>query len=131
MFDELRQDVWRNGGTDGEVELPVDGAFAFCHQFTDAVHFGTCFFGLTDNALARRRRDDRLVGAFKDADIQFFFQFDQHGTQRGLRYAQCLCCLGKVPVAVNGNDIFQLLKSHAIYYFGIYYLVIYWAKESL
>ena len=84
MTDELGQDVWRDGRTDGECQFAINGSLVFSHKFRNAFCFSQRLFCLTDNLLASRCRSDEFVAALEDAHIEFFFQFHKHGTERRL-----------------------------------------------
>ena len=105
MTDEAWKDEGCDGGADRHVEPSANLPFFVVHQFADAcccIEHPLC---LTDNHLAHRRGNDRLVRAVEDAHIQLFLQFHEHGAQCGLRNAAGIGGFCEVPITINGNDI--------------------------
>ena len=56
--------------------------------------------------------DHRLFAAIENLNAQFFFQFVYLHAERGLRNETVAGGRSKMPVGVNGNDIFQLNEGH-------------------
>ena len=109
VSDELRQYVWRYRGTYRQSEPTAYLSLVFRNYLADALNLHQRILCLTDYLFAGGGRRHRSVGAVKDSDVEFFFQFLQHGAERWLRYITRVSRFRKIAEAVDGDYVSELL----------------------
>lgn len=113
MLDELWENVWGNGWTYRKIELAADIPLVLLYYFADSVNLHQYFLCLTDDLHTGKGRGDRLICTLEDAEIQFFFELNNHSTQSWLSDITRVSRFRKTTKAVDSCDISELLKSHS------------------
>ena len=83
-------------GPTESVKRTADTVLVFRHDFADAFRFHQCPLRLPNDFGANRGWHDRFVGTFKEAHVEFLFQFHEHGAERWLRNTAASAAFAKL-----------------------------------
>ena len=106
------QQVGRKGRKNPQLNRPRNVSLHLGNQLKNPPAICHHFLGLGNHLYPRLRRDNGHLASVKKNDPELLLQFAQLGTERGLGDKASGGSLPKVPVLVDGYQVFQLLNSH-------------------
>ena len=109
MIDEIGYEVGGNRGQYTDAQAAVHTVGFIGHHLLDALGLVQGHLCLPDNLFSDAGGGDILPVTVENLDVEFFFQFLNHGAEGGLCHSTGFGGKYEVALFVEGHDVFHLL----------------------